>query len=81
MIRKRTFTAAWALSAIVILALATCGCKRAAHAPQMGLPEVMVMDVVQKDVSIYGDWIGTLDGMVNAQILSLIHISEPTRPY
>jgi len=53
---------------MVILALATFGCKRAAHAPQMGPPEVMVMDVVQKDISIYGDWIGTLDGMVNAKI-------------
>ncbi|MBU0714932.1 MAG: efflux RND transporter periplasmic adaptor subunit [Verrucomicrobia bacterium] len=68
MIRKRTLEAAWALSAIVILALATSGCKRSAHAPQMVPPEVMVMDVVQKDVPIYGDWIGTLDGMVNAQI-------------
>ncbi|MDP2989736.1 MAG: efflux RND transporter periplasmic adaptor subunit [Kiritimatiellota bacterium] len=68
MIIKRPLAAAWALSAIVILTLATFGCKRAAHAPQMGPPEVMVMDVVQKDVPIYGDWIGTLDGMVNAQI-------------
>lgn len=55
------------LSAIVILALATFGCKRSA-APQMGPPEVIVVDVVQKDVPIYGDWIGTLDGMVNARI-------------
>ncbi|MDD5678649.1 MAG: efflux RND transporter periplasmic adaptor subunit [Kiritimatiellae bacterium] len=68
MIRKRTIAAAWALSAVVILALAASGCKRAAHAPPMAPPEVMVMNVVQKDVAIYGDWIGTLDGMVNAQI-------------
>lgn len=56
------------LPVIVILALATFGCKRAAHAPQMEPPEVIVADVVQKDVPIYGDWIGTLDGMVNAKI-------------
>ncbi|MCX6992702.1 MAG: efflux RND transporter periplasmic adaptor subunit [Kiritimatiellaeota bacterium] len=68
MIRKQKIAAAWVLSATVILALATFGCKRAAHAPQMGIPEVMVMDVIQKDVPIYGDWIGTLDGMVNAKI-------------
>jgi len=68
MIRKRTLAAAWTLSVIAILALATSGCKRAAHTPQMVPPDVMVMDVVQKDVSIYGDWIGTLDGMVNAKI-------------
>lgn len=53
---------------MLILALATFGCKRDAHAPQMGPPDVMVVDVIQKDVPIYGDWIGTLDGMVNAQI-------------
>lgn len=68
MIRKLKRAAAWAPSAIVILALATFGCKRAAHIPQMGPPEVLVVEVVQKDVQIYGDWIGTLDGMVNAQI-------------
>ena len=51
---------------MVILILATFGCKRSA--PQMEPPEVLVMDVVQKDVPIYGDWIGTLDGLVNAQI-------------
>lgn len=53
---------------MVILALANFGCKRIAHAPQMGAPEVMVANVIQQDVPIYGDWIGTLDGMVNAQI-------------
>ncbi|MFA5044128.1 MAG: efflux RND transporter periplasmic adaptor subunit, partial [Kiritimatiellia bacterium] len=37
-------------------------------APRLQPPEVLVMDVVQKDVTVYGDWIGTLDGMVNAQI-------------
>jgi len=31
-------------------------------------PEVLVTPVVQKDVPIYQEWIGTLDGMVNAVI-------------
>lgn len=69
MIRKRTTLAAtWFLPVMAILALTTFGCKRSAPAPQMSPPEVMVMDVVQKDIPIYADWIGTLDGMVNAQI-------------
>lgn len=67
-IRKQSLAAVWALSTVTGLTLATFGCKRAEHAPQMAPPEVMVMDVVQKDISIYGDWIGTLDGMVNAEI-------------
>jgi membrane fusion protein (multidrug efflux system) len=31
-------------------------------------PEIGVARVVQKDVPIYREWIGTLDGMVNAAI-------------
>ncbi len=31
-------------------------------------PEVEVVSVVQKDVPIYSEWIGTLDGLVNADI-------------
>ena len=30
--------------------------------------EVAVVQVEQKDVPIYSEWIGTLDGMVNAEI-------------
>jgi len=31
-------------------------------------PEVMVVPVQQKDVAIYSEWIGTLDGLVNADV-------------
>ncbi len=31
-------------------------------------PEVEVASVIQKDVPIYGEWVATLDGYVNAQI-------------
>ena len=31
-------------------------------------PAVEVMTVIQKDVPVYQEWIGTLDGMVNATI-------------
>jgi membrane fusion protein (multidrug efflux system) len=31
-------------------------------------PEVQVADVIQKDEPIYNEWIGTLDGFVNAEI-------------
>ena len=34
----------------------------------MSTPVVAVAPVVQKDVPIYDEWIGTLDGFVNAQI-------------
>ena len=31
-------------------------------------PDVMVAQVEQKDVPIYGEWVGTLDGFVNADV-------------
>ena len=33
-----------------------------------GSPDVEVISVEQKDVPIYGDWIGTLDGFTNADV-------------
>jgi len=36
--------------------------------PQPTAPEVAVARVVQRDVPIVHEWVGTLDGMVNAQI-------------
>ena len=41
--------------------------KGTAHAAAP-VPEVAVVQVEQKDVPIYSEWIGTLDGMVNAEI-------------
>jgi RND family efflux transporter MFP subunit len=44
------------------------GCSGKVGVPSMPPPDVEVTPVVQKDVSIYGEWIATLDGYVNAQI-------------
>jgi RND family efflux transporter MFP subunit len=54
---------------IVGLLVITAGCSRetsGATAPQ--LLEVQVVEVQQKDVPLYQEWIGTLDGLVNADI-------------
>lgn len=45
--------------------LTGCEKKKAAPPPP---PTVEVMDVMQKDVPIYKDWVGALDGYVNAVI-------------
>ncbi|MGH9713432.1 MAG: efflux RND transporter periplasmic adaptor subunit [Candidatus Acidiferrales bacterium] len=42
--------------------------KHVSGAPHGGPPEVEVVAVEQKDVPIYGEWIGTLDGLVNADV-------------
>jgi membrane fusion protein (multidrug efflux system) len=42
--------------------------KRASEAQAGASPDVEVVRVQQKDIPIYGEWIGTLDGLVNADV-------------
>jgi RND family efflux transporter MFP subunit len=42
--------------------------KHASGAATAAPPEVMVAQVEQKDVPVYGEWIGTLAGQVNANV-------------
>jgi membrane fusion protein (multidrug efflux system) len=49
----------------VVLVLAGCGKN---EQPQPRPPELEVVQVEQKDVPIPKEWVGTLDGFVNAQI-------------
>jgi len=44
------------------------GCQSEKAAGPLPPAEVEVVSVVQKDVPIYGEWVATLDGYVNAQI-------------
>src|SRR5215475_14388814 len=58
-------------SALLLLLGVLSGCSgttAAAKSQQMAAPEVEVATVEEKDVPIYREWIGTLDGMVNAAI-------------
>lgn len=59
------------LPALVVLAafLFTTGCSANATAPSgFPPPQVEVVTVEQKDIPTYREWIGTLDGYVNAAI-------------
>src|SRR5713226_8226219 len=56
----------WQVIATVIL-LGSVGCGKSEQ-PQARPPEVEVVQVKQKDVPIYKEWVGTLEGFVNAQI-------------
>jgi membrane fusion protein (multidrug efflux system) len=42
--------------------------NHALGSPPVALPDVQVLQVQQEDVPIYGEWIGTLDGLVNADV-------------
>src|SRR6266481_881976 len=52
----------------VLTIVAGSGCTRAEPAAAVP-PEVLVTEVVQKDVPIYTEWVGTTVGFVNAQIM------------
>src|SRR6266487_4801489 len=53
--------------AIALLAALT-GCDKAKPPPPPPAPEVEVMTIAAEDVPVHQEWIGSLDGFVNAQI-------------
>ena len=61
---------AWAsgvlLAVILVIVVTRSGAKASVQAPP--LPTVEVATVEQRDVPVYGEWIGTLTGQVNADI-------------
>lgn len=59
----------WALSCLFLSILAVnTGCTRGTSAAGPTPPAVEVLQVRQEEVPIYNEWIGTLDGLVNADI-------------
>jgi RND family efflux transporter MFP subunit len=63
--RRRILVAAFA---ILLILLTASGCAKGTSAANPAPLGVEVVEVQQKDVPIYGEWIGTLDGLVNADI-------------
>jgi RND family efflux transporter MFP subunit len=60
----RDWPPAWLALPLVMLAF---GCEKPEPPPAAAL-EVVVAKVLQQDVSIYGEWVGTTEGYINAQI-------------
>jgi len=66
---KRKVVIAGALCLIVLgLIVGTMRPKHVSGAQPGASPDVEVVQVEQKDVPILGEWIGTLDGLVNADV-------------
>jgi membrane fusion protein (multidrug efflux system) len=59
-------TAVLLLGAVSFL-LTSCG-RGSAGASQPTPPDVEVVTVEQRDIPVYREWIGTLNGLVNADI-------------
>ena len=65
--KRRSPIGVLSLSAAGLLLLAACE-KKQSGPPKAAPTQVSVAAVEQRDVEIYGDWVATLDGYVNAQI-------------
>jgi RND family efflux transporter MFP subunit len=71
----------WVTVCLINLTLtAMTGCKRSTHAVSPP-PEVEVAQVETRDVPVYGEWIGTLTGQVNANIRAQVTGYLLTRNY
>lgn len=64
--RQTIFTILLIFTCVGLAVCLISGCGKEKAATQA--PVVEVADVVQKDVPIFAEWVGTLDGMVNATI-------------
>lgn len=53
---------------LILLVAAFSGCGKHTAPPPARAPVVEVAPVIQKDVPVYGEWVGTLEGYLNAQI-------------
>ena len=56
------------VSAVLLLNAFGCGNGKVKAAAPPPPPVVKVAPVIQKDVPVQGEWVGTLEGYVNAQI-------------
>jgi len=54
-----------AAALICVAGVAACAKK---EPPPASVPDVQIVEVIQRDEPIYSEWIGTLDGFVNAEI-------------
>ena len=61
------YSARWRAPAIIACAVAVVGCKQTPP-PAPPAPTVLVTEVLQKDVPINTEWVGTTVGFVNAKI-------------
>jgi RND family efflux transporter MFP subunit len=67
------------LAAILGIAISRSGAKSSTQAPSS--PVVEVASVEQRDVPVYGEWIGTLTGQVNADVKAQVTGYLLTRNY
>lgn len=53
---------------LIASVIGVSACKQAVSPAPPPVPEVVVTNVIQQDVPVFSDWVGTTEGFVNAQI-------------
>src|SRR5262245_27696093 len=83
LIRHRVTVLAVVAACVVLIAIVV-GAGESSKKPATPAPspvDVEIVQVLQRDVPIYGEWIGTLDGMVNADIKAQVQGYVLNRTY
>src|SRR5215510_15650851 len=62
------FPGATLSAAVVIAAIGALSCCKKEETATVGPPEVLVTEATTRDVPVYREWIGTIDGSENAEI-------------
>jgi membrane fusion protein, multidrug efflux system len=57
----------WLLCFVLVALFSGCS-KRGSEVQKFGPPEVLTTEVIQRDVPVVREWIGSLDGSVNADV-------------
>ena len=53
---------------VAAIALVLSGCRNLAPTAAPPVPQVAVANVIQQDVTLYSEWVGTTEGFINASI-------------
>ena len=80
-IARRLLVTVFAVLSIFVGGACNQGKPSNAAAPPPPPPEVLITSVIQKDVPVYSEWLGTTDGSINAQIRARVQGYLHTRHY
>src|ERR1700704_12674 len=78
---RQSLAAVLAVLSVCVGAACNQGKPSSAAAPPPPPPEVQVTSVIQQDVPVYSEWLGTTDGSINAQIRARVQGYLQARHY
>src|ERR1700730_9623838 len=68
-------------SAALFIGAAFSSCEKSVSTPSAAPPEVLVTEVTQKEVPVFREWVGTLNGFENAEGRARVTVYLEKRAY